>query len=130
MNDDTPRTDKPNPAPDNPTRSADIKQSDSAPGGPAQPSVKEQFAEMDKRIDTEHRQFLRLLAQVNDELERVFVAMGHAAGVEQHWCSLAYTYAQMSMMAAKRSLYDGLADDKKRRRIRDHVAKINAAPLN
>lgn len=112
MNDDTPQ------------------KSDSAPHGLPQLTITEQFAEIDKRIDTEHLQFLRLLAQVNDELERVFVAMGQAAGVEQQWCSLAYTHAQMSMMAAKRSLYDGLADDKKRRLLRDHVAKINAAPLN
>jgi len=130
MNDDTPRTDKPNPAPDNPTRSADFQKSDSAPHGLPQLTITEQFAEIDKRIDTEHLQFLRLLTQVNDELERVFVAMCQAAGVEQQWCTLAYTHAQMSMMEAKRALYDGLADDKKRRLLRDRLAEINAAPMN
>ena len=112
MNDDTPQ------------------KSDSAPPSLPQPTVTEQGADMDKRIDTEHLQFLRLLAQVNDELERVFVAMCQAAGVEQQWCTLAYTHAQMSMMEAKRALYDGLADDNKRRQLRDRLAEINAAPMN
>lgn len=130
MNDDTPRSDKPEPTSANAHTSADAQKPDSAPHGLPQPTVKEQFTETDKRIDTEHLQFLQLLTHVNDELERVFVAMAQAAGVERQWCSLAYTHAQLSMMAAKRSLYDGLADDKKRRRLRDRVAKINAAPMN